>query len=112
MPEEMLASTAIVQSGANTSNYVNTKFPAEMANLALKDAVDVARIVSNNAAQMQAAQGQNLIASAGSITDRLMNSAPSELAGENKILYSTPPVAFTGVGPFPAASPATAGSGG
>ena len=105
MPEEMLPSTAMVQSGANASNYTNVKFPAEMANLALADAVALSRTVNNNAAAIAAEQGANLVrtgrameALTGTMADRIINSAPSELAGEAKILYATPPTGFSGSG--------------
>ena len=113
MPEEMLPSTAIVQSGANASNYTNVKFPAEMANLALADAVALARTVNTQAAQIAGEQGANLVrtgrameALTGTMADKILNSQPSELAGEGKILYGSVPTGFTGVGHYPA-EPAT-----
>ncbi len=64
------------------------------------------RKLRQQAVLLNEATGRAMEALTGTMADRIINSQPSELAGENKILYGTPPTGFTGVGHYPA-EPAT-----
>ncbi len=100
MPDENVGteSATIVQQAANSTAFVNTKFGADMMNLALSNAVNNQQILFNEAVRM----GRVSEAVSGAVADRFINNTPLETAGEAKVLYGTPPTGFTGVGHYPA----------
>ena len=98
MPEENNASSHVVQEASESTSAGNVNFSGAILNLALSNAVSIqGQMMSNLVRQDRVSE-----AVSGTMADRVMNSQPSELAGENKILYSTPPTGFTGVGHYPA----------
>ena len=103
MPDEATnASSHVVQEASESTSAGAVNFGGAVMNLALSNAVATQAAMMNNLVR----QDRVSEAVSGTLADRVMNSQPSELAGENKILYSTPPTGFTGVGHYPA-EPAT-----
>ena len=100
MPDDS-ASSHVVQEAAESTSFVNVKFPGEMANLALANAVSLQQALNNDIVRWQGPAASI----AGKIAETVIEQKPSEIAGEAKILYGTPPAGFSGVGYIPATAP-------
>lgn len=93
MPDDS-ASSHVVQEGAEAASFVNVKFPAEMANLALSNAVGFQQAMQNEMVKWSGVSSSIH----GKISEAVIEQKPSEIAGEAKILYATPPTGFSGSG--------------
>lgn len=100
MPDDS-ASSHVVQEAAESTSFVNVKFPGEMANLALSNAVSFQQAMQGEMLKWSSASA----AIHGKIAETIIEQKPSEIAGEAKILYGTPPTGFSGAGFLPATAP-------